>query len=82
MWYVYIARGSDNTLYTGITTDPVRRQDEHNGKGGKGAKSLRSKRPVRIIYTEIHKTRSDASKREYEIKQKSREEKLTLIPGS
>lgn len=79
MYYIYILKCSDNTLYTGITTDLNRRIDEHN-TSHKGAKYTRMRRPVALVYSEEYADRSSASKREYEIKKKmSRTEKLELI---
>jgi putative endonuclease len=77
MWYIYILECSDNTLYTGITTDVNRRLLEHNS--GKGAKYTRMKRPVILKALFEAKNRSEASKEEYRIKKLSREEKLKLI---
>ncbi len=77
MYYVYILRCSDDTLYTGITTDPERRLREHNE--GTGAKYTRSRRPVEMVYTETAADRSEASKRETEIKKFSRAQKLEMI---
>jgi putative endonuclease len=77
LWYVYIILCSDGTLYTGITTDPDRRVDEHN-RGG-AAKYTASRRPVELKYLETARNRSDASKRELAIKKMSRTEKFTLI---
>lgn len=79
MYYVYIVKCSDETLYTGIATELERRMEEHNGSD-KGAKYTRVRRPVRLVYSEEYPDRSTASKREYEIKKKmSRAEKLLLI---
>ncbi len=79
MYYVYMVRCSDETLYTGIATELKRRIEEHN-KSDKGAKYTRMRRPVQLVYSEEHPNRSAASKREYEIKKKmSRVEKLKLI---
>ena len=78
MWYTYIVRCSDNSLYTGVTTDLERRVDEHN-TSDKGAKYTRPRRPVQLVYSEIHEDRSSASKRESAIKKLSRAEKLTLL---
>lgn len=78
-WTVYILRCSDETLYTGITKDVKRRIEEHNGSGLLGARYTRARRPVRLVYFEPHETRSDAARREYEIKHLSREEKEALI---
>ena len=70
---------ADGTLYTGIATDIERRIDEHN-HSPKGAKYTRTRRPVKLVYTEKYSDRSTASKREYEIKRKmSRKEKLALV---
>jgi putative endonuclease len=77
MWYIYILECSDNTLYTGITTDVNRRLLEHNS--GKGAKYTKMKRPVVLKALFEAKDRSEASKEEYRIKRLSREEKLKLI---
>jgi putative endonuclease len=79
MWYVYIIQASDGTLYTGITTDLSRRLKEHNTDNHKGSKYLRGKRPVKLIYSTKVSTRSEASKREYEIKKLKRHEKKSLL---
>ncbi len=76
MNYTYIVRCCDNTLYTGWTTDLDRRIEAHNS--GKGAKYTRSRRPVELIYAERFDTKQEAMRREWEIKQLSREEKLRL----
>ena len=79
MYYVYILKCADDTLYTGITTQLARRVDEHNGSD-KGAKYTRIRRPVILMYSEVYNDRSSASKREYQIKKNmSRVEKLALI---
>lgn len=77
-YFVYILKCSDDTLYTGITTDITRRLDEHNNSQ-KGAKYTKLRRPVVLVYSESSENRSLASKREYVIKQLSRKEKLELI---
>lgn len=77
-YFVYILECSDQTLYTGITTDLKKRLDEHNGSD-KGAKYTRVRRPVKIVYTEEAENRSLASKREYAIKKLTRMKKLELI---
>lgn len=79
-WYVYILRCADDTLYTGITTDVSRRVAEHNsGTAGKGAKCTSARRPVTLVHSEECIDRSDASKREWAIKQLSRKEKNLLL---
>jgi putative endonuclease len=69
---------SDESVYTGITTDLNRRVDEHNNSP-KGAKYTRIRRPVELIYSESCEDKSGASKREYAIKQLSKIQKLSLI---
>ena len=79
MYYVYIVKCADDTLYTGIATQLDRRIDEHNSSE-KGAKYTRVRRPVELVYSEEYPDRSAASKREYEIKKKmTRKDKLALI---
>lgn len=75
-WTVYILECADKTLYTGITTDMERRLAEHCK--GIGAKYTRGRAPYKIIYTEQYLTKSDASRREAEIKSLKRERKLKL----
>jgi len=77
-YFIYMVKCSDDTLYTGITTDIHRRIKEHNSSD-KGAKYTKVRRPVTLVYTEEREDRSSASKREYEIKHLSRKEKLDLL---
>ena len=76
-WYVYMLRCRDNSLYTGYTNDPQRRLAVHNS--GNGAKYTRSRGPLELAYVEDCVDKSDALKREYEIKSLPRTEKLKLI---
>lgn len=76
-WYVYILRCADGTFYTGSTDDVVRRAAVHNS--GKGAKYTRGRRPVEVAYFEECETYSAALKREYVIKQLTRQQKMELI---
>jgi len=79
VYYVYMVKCADDTLYTGIATELDRRIEEHNASD-KGAKYTRVRRPVKLVYSEKYPDRSSASKREYEIKKKmTRAEKLVLI---
>lgn len=78
--YTYILRCSDNTLYTGWTTDIQRRLNAHNS--GKGARYTRPRRPVSLVYYEVFQTREEAMKREWQIKHLTRQEKLKLISSS
>ncbi len=77
-YFVYILKCSDDTLYTGITTDITRRVEEHN-ISDKGAKYTKIRRPVSLVYQEASENRSSASKREYEIKKLNRKQKMELI---
>ena len=76
-WQVYIILCSDDTLYTGITTDFQRRLAQH--ASGRGAKYFRGRQPLRIVYQESGHSRSSASRRELEIKALDRTEKCILI---
>ena len=78
MYYLYILKCADKTLYTGITTDLKRRIFEHNNSKS-GAKYTLARRPVRIVYSKKFKNRSLASKEEARIKKLDRAEKLKLI---
>ncbi len=77
-WCVYIVSCSDNSLYTGITTDLERRMQQHNSDKG-GARYTRNRRPVKLVYVEYTDSRSKAAKREYRIKQLSADQKRLLI---
>ena len=77
-YYVYIVECADGTYYTGITTDVDRRVLEHN-YSFKAAKYTRSRRPVKLVYSKIAGTRSDASKEEFRIKKLSRLRKINLF---
>ena len=81
-WYVYIIRASDDSLYTGITTDVERRFREHSGEGqgkDKRAKFFRGREPVEVVHVEKHPDRSSALKREAAIKGLDREQKVELV---
>ena len=76
-WHVYILKCSNKSLYTGIATDISRRINEHNSK--RGSAYVQAHLPAKLIYQELHKTRSLALKREAQIKSLTRKQKLTLI---
>ncbi|MFA5829982.1 MAG: GIY-YIG nuclease family protein [Candidatus Gracilibacteria bacterium] len=78
MYYLYILKCADETLYTGITVDLERRIQEHN-QSKLGAKYTKARRPVRLVYSKKFRNRSLASKEENRIKHLSREEKLKLV---
>jgi putative endonuclease len=77
-WVVYILECSDKTLYTGITNNVEKRIEQHN-HGQEAAKYTRARRPVKCVYQEAHANRSEATKREFAIKQLTRARKLKLI---
>ena len=77
MNYTYILKCNDDTLYTGWTNNFEKRIKDHND--GKGAKYTKTRRPVELVYYEKFETKEEAMKREYAIKQLTREEKKTLI---
>ena len=76
MHYVYMLRCSDDTIYTGWTTNLEKRIKTHNDK--KGAKYTKSRTPVTLIHYEIFETKSEALKREARIKKLTRTEKIKL----
>lgn len=77
-WSVYIILASDNSLYTGITTDIKRRWMQHCGAVG-GARYFRGRTPKKLVYLEEAHDRSSASRREAEIKKLARPQKLALL---
>ena len=76
-WQVYIIQTKTGKLYTGITTDIKRRLSEHMNK--RGAKYFRLENPQEVVFIEDCKNRSEATRREHEIKRFNRNEKLKLI---
>lgn len=76
MYYVYILKCKDKTLYTGSTNDIEKRLEVHNT--GKGAKYTRGRLPVKLLYNESFATKGEALKREMAIKRLTRKEKLLL----
>ena len=81
-WFVYMIRCADDSLYTGITRDIVRRINEHNHSKRSSSAYTRVRRPVKLVYQETADDRSQASKREYQIKQLSKKEKEALLKTS
>ncbi len=78
-WFVYIIRCHNGNLYTGITTDIERRFQEHQGKDNKGAKYLKGKGPLQLVWQHAAKDRSEAGKLEYAIRNLSKVKKEQLI---
>jgi len=77
---LYIVRCADGTLYTGIATDVDRRLSEHES-GLRGARFLRGKGPLQVVFSEVVGDRSLASRLEYRVKKLDRSKKLELIDG-
>jgi len=80
MYFIYILRCSDNSLYCGQTKDIKRRVQEHNSADSI-SKYTRSRRPVKLIYMEKYKTINEALKREFEIKKMTKIQKERLVKG-
>ncbi len=76
-WFVYIVRCADGSLYTGITKDVARRCQQHGA--GTASRYTRSRRPVELVYHEVHPGQSSALKREAAIKAMDRRGKLTMV---
>lgn len=80
VWFLYILRCGDESLYTGITTDVERRYAAHCA--GKGAKYTRGRGPLALVYCEECGSHSDALRRELAVKALTRQEKEALIDGA
>jgi len=78
--FVYIVRCRDGTLYTGYARDPLQRTRIHNS--GRGARYTSGRLPVTLAYSESFDSKSEALRREYELKRWSRARKEALIRGS
>ena len=83
-WSLYLVRTAEGSLYTGVTTDVCRRFQEHENKDkkNKGAKALRGKGPLTLVFKIVVGNRSAALKLEYRVKQLSRTYKERLISRS
>ena len=76
-FYYYILECADGTYYTGWTTDPKRRENQHNS--GRGARYTKTRRSVKLVYIERQPDRSTAQKREIKIKKLSRARKEAMV---
>jgi putative endonuclease len=76
-WQLYIVRTAAGMLYTGITTDVVRRVNQH--QSGRGARALRGKGPLQLMFHCEAGDRASASRLEYQVKQLTRQQKLQLV---
>lgn len=79
-YFCYILECSDGTFYTGWSTEPERRERQHNA--GRGARYTRDRRPVRLVYVEELPDKPSALRRELKIKRLPREKKIKLITDS
>ena len=84
LWWVYIIVCTDNSLYTGITNNLIKRWQQHNATaegipGSRGAKFFRSRKPSQVVYLDIYPDRGSASKEESRIKSLPRSKKLILV---
>ena len=79
MWYVYLLRCSDGSLYCGVAKDVLKRLAQHNT--GTGSKYVRSKRPAVLVWYTFRHDKSAALKREAEVKRMTRAKKLALVAG-
>ena len=78
IWYLYVVRCADGSLYTGVTTDLNRRLHEHNFTK-RGAKYTRSRRPVKMMWSKKYQDRSSAQSAEYNFKKLLHKQKLEII---
>jgi putative endonuclease len=76
-YFCYIVECSDGTFYTGWSTDPARRERQHNA--GSGARYTRDRRPVRLVYIEEQPDKPSALRRERKIKSLPRVKKKKLM---
>ena len=76
-WIIYILKCKDQSLYTGITNNLDKRMEQHIS--GNGSKYLRGRLPLKLVYKEPALNRSDATKRELEIKKLNKRTKQLLI---
>ncbi|MDB4662638.1 GIY-YIG nuclease family protein [Verrucomicrobiales bacterium] len=79
IWFVYIIRCADGSLYCGIAIDVARRFGEHEEGAPKGAKYTRGKGPLELVFQKEIGTRSEACKEELRIKKLSKKAKLLML---
>ncbi len=79
MWYLYLIRCQDGSLYTGISTDVKRRIEAH--RQGRGARRLRGRGPLQLVYVQAVGDRAAAQRVEYRIKRLSKTDKERLVAG-
>ncbi len=82
IWFIYLIRCNDGSLYTGITTDVSRRFEEHQGDNGKGSKYLRGKAPLQLVFKKKIGSKNLALKIEHKIKKLTKIKKELLVEGT
>lgn len=80
-WWLYLLRTAQGALYTGISTDPARRLRQHSGELKGGARNLRGKGPLQLVWQRGVTDRSTASVLEYQLKQLSKSQKEAIVAG-
>lgn len=81
-WFVYLVQTGKGLLYTGISTNPARRLRQHQGALAGGAKALRGKGPLTLVWQYQAPNRQVASRLEYQLKQLKKADKERLIAGA
>ncbi|MDM3872137.1 GIY-YIG nuclease family protein [Porticoccus sp. W117] len=79
-WHLYLIRTANGALYTGISTDVARRFQEHSS--GKGARALRGKGPLQLVYQQLVGSHSQALKLEAAVKRLKKIQKEQLVAGA
>ncbi len=79
IWFLYLIRCNDGSLYTGITTDVNRRFKEHQSDKGKGSKYLRGKAPLQLVFKKKIGSKNLALKIEHRVKKFPKSKKELLI---
>ena len=82
MWSVYMIRCSDNSLYTGISTDVAKRFAVHQSGSAEAAKYTRYRHPLKLVFSAKIGTKSNASRIEYRLKQLTKKNKERLVAGT
>ena len=81
LWWVYMLRCADRSIYVGVTRCLIRRLRQHNGELAGGAKYTRGRRPVEVVWRRPAASRGDAQSLEAQLRKLSKQDKLKLIAG-
>lgn len=82
MYFFYIVRCSDNSLYSGQTNNIENRIKEHNSSNSRSAKYTKIRRPVQLVYFEKFETLREAMRREWQVKKWTKAKKEALVKGN